>query len=902
MIPKSFYRSALIILLYFLLGTGSFVFSQTFSQVNKIVAADREAVDNFGTSVSISGNLAIVGSPREADDAAGANWMQYSGSAYIFQRNSAGNWVQVQKIVASDRGPGDLFGTSVSISGDYAIVGSYGDDENASGANYMFGSGSAYIFHRSSGGSWSQVQKIVANDRDALDYFGIAVSISGDRAVVGAYNDEDSSGAGNTQGAGSAYIFERDTTTNVWNQVKKIASGQTTDGNFGYAVSISGSSIIVGAYLENAGSSQGVLNDVGAAYFYERNSSGIWSQVIRVTASDKDAYDYFGYSVSISGSYAIVGAFQEADDATGSNPLSYAGSAYIFKKIGVSWFQVQKIVPSDRAAFDLFARSVSISGNFAVIGANSEDEDPAGLNTQIDAGSAYIFKLDSAGNWIQHQKIVASDRAANDYYGYASCISGSQIIIGAYSEDEDAQGANSLYGSGSAYLYEYCPLSTSSIHDTVCGSYTSPSGRYTWSTSGTYKDTILNALGCDSIITIHLTAPALPLQADSIIQKNPVCHNSNDGHLRINVNGGVNPYHFLWNTGDTLSTLNNLTAGVYSVQVSDAAGCSFTDTFHLIQPDSLYIQLTNVQLTSCKGGSDGQISISVNGGLPPYDIQWSNGDTSTSISNLRPDNYSVTVNDSAGCSTTLSYNLGSAGDSIKINPLRLENISCNGEADGAIEISVQGGVAPYIINWSNGEQGPSLSNLSPGTYTATIADSNGCELTSAFHLTEPDPIEVNTATKIEANCGKQNGILELEVKGGTTPYQVSWSNGGSGLQQSGLGPGEYAITVSDDNGCSTQYKASVEDSTGKHLFFANAFTPNDDGLNDVFKVVGNAECFTHVRFQIFNRWGEKLFETTRPFEEFWDGRMSGWPPKSDRYVYCFISDQYRVSGYLQIIL
>ncbi|MDD3666524.1 MAG: FG-GAP repeat protein, partial [Bacteroidales bacterium] len=181
--------------------------AQDWNQIIKACASDREADDWFGVSVSISGDYAIVGAYLEDHDASGGAYASGAGSAYIF-KNTAGTWTQVQKIVTSDREAGDEFGCSVSISGDYAIVGAVGEDHDTIGGAYTDGAGSAYIF-KNTAGAWQQVQKIVASDREAEDFFGTSVSISGDYAIVGADDeDHDASGGAFALKAGSAYIFK----------------------------------------------------------------------------------------------------------------------------------------------------------------------------------------------------------------------------------------------------------------------------------------------------------------------------------------------------------------------------------------------------------------------------------------------------------------------------------------------------------------------------------------------------------------------------------------------------------------------------------------------------------------------------------------------------------------------
>jgi len=258
----------------------------------KLLASDGDANDNFGYSVSISGDYAILGA--EGDDSG-------KGSAYIFKWNGT-SWVEQQKLTASDGNTSDYFGWSVSISGDYAIVGAYGDDVNGT---Y---SGSAYIFKRD-GTSWVEQQKLTASDGADGDWFGSSVSISGDFALVGAFLDD-----GNVIDSGSAYIFKRDGTS--WVQQQKLtASDGAADDYFGCSVSISGDYAIVGAYGGN-----GNVIDSGSAYISKWNGTS-WSEQAELTASDGAASDYFGVSVSISGDLAIV--VTPYDD-------SYKGSAYAF--------------------------------------------------------------------------------------------------------------------------------------------------------------------------------------------------------------------------------------------------------------------------------------------------------------------------------------------------------------------------------------------------------------------------------------------------------------------------------------------------------------------------------------------------------------------------------------------
>lgn len=451
------------------------IFAQNWNQIIKVTAQNndvssaRSATDFYGRSVAISGNYAIVAAYFEDEDGDGLNTVGNTGAAYILY-NNAGTWVQVKKITAPVREANDLFGQSVSISGDYAIVGASSEDEDASETNTVSSAGSAYIYRRDQGGpeNWGLIKKITASVREVDDRFGYAVSISGDYAIVGAYEeDEDANETNNLGASGSAYIFKKDQGgTDNWGQLKKItASIRDTQDWFGFSVSISGDYAIVGAHLEKEDTLEtNTLNFPGSAYIFKKDQGGAdnWGQLKKITASVRGNNDLFGWSVAIDGEYAIVGADVEDEDASEANTLLSAGSAYIYKKDQGgpdNWGQVRKIVASVRAEGDNFGVSVAIDGDYAIVGAYVEDEDAFEANTMGSSGSAYIFKKDQGGpdNWGQVQKITSSARNAFDNFGISVGIDGEYIIVGAYGEDEDASEANTMESSGSAYFFKLGP-------------------------------------------------------------------------------------------------------------------------------------------------------------------------------------------------------------------------------------------------------------------------------------------------------------------------------------------------------------------------------------------------------------------------------------------------------------
>jgi len=278
----------------------------------------------------------------------------------LFISQTAYAQISELKITASDNAAGNFFGESVSISGDYSVVGSHRDDDNGDA------SGSAYVFKRS-GTSWTQEAKLLPSDGATNDLFGSSVSISGDYAVVGAWRDDD-----NGSLSGSAYLFKR----------------------------------------------------IGTS----------WAQEAKLLPSDGAAGDYFGWSVSISGDYAVVGATFDGDNGSAS------GSAYVFKRSGTSWVEEAKLLASDGAARDWFGWSVSISGDYAVVGARFDDDNGDA------SGSAYLFKR-TEPFWAQEAKLLSSDITAGDHFGWSVSVSGDYAVVGAFGDDDNGS------ASGSAYVY-----------------------------------------------------------------------------------------------------------------------------------------------------------------------------------------------------------------------------------------------------------------------------------------------------------------------------------------------------------------------------------------------------------------------------------------------------------------
>ena len=379
----------------------------TWSEQQKLVASDGASGDFFGISVSVSEGTVLVGASLD-DVAAGTD----AGSTHVFV-GSGTTWSEQGMLVASDDTAGDVFGSSVSVSRDTVVVGAR-DDDTPAGAK----AGSAYVFVRS-GTTWSKQQKLLASDGAPLDNFGVSVSVAGDTAVVGAH------GVTGSPRAGSAYVFVRSGTT--WSEQQKLVPSDGAAGAFGYSVSVSEDegTVVVGAFMDDTPGGAGA----GSAYVFVRSGTS-WTEQQKLVPSDGAAGDSFGDSVSISGDTVVVGAFS-ADTSRGVD----AGSAYVFVRTGTRWSEARNLTASNGAAGDQFGDSVSVSGDTVVVGAHLNDI-PAGA----DGGSAYVFKR-AGMTWTERQMLRASDGAAGDQFGYAVSVSGDTVAVGALLDDTPA-GAN----------------------------------------------------------------------------------------------------------------------------------------------------------------------------------------------------------------------------------------------------------------------------------------------------------------------------------------------------------------------------------------------------------------------------------------------------------------------------
>jgi hypothetical protein len=429
--------------------------------------------DELGFSVALSGDTLAVGAPNEASASQGVDGDQAddgapeSGAVYVFRRAGA-SWHQEAYLKASNAGAGDYFGISVALSGDTLAVGAHGEASASQGADgdqaddSAENSGAVYVFRRT-GTSWQQEAYLKASNTGAGDELGISVALAGDTLAAGA-RGEDSAATGidgdqwdgNEPGSGAVYVFRRSGTR--WQQEAYLKASNTGTGDeLGTSVALAGDTLAAGAWGE-ASAATGIDGDQdddsaprsGAVYVFRRTGTG-WQQEAYLKASNTDAGDELGTSVTLSGEALAVGAQgedsasqgEDGDQRDDSAPAS--GAVYVFRRAGTSWDQEAYVKASNSSAYAGFGASVSLAGDALAVGA---------------PGHGAIYVSGRAGTaWQQRAYLETPGSGAGDFFGWSVALSGDTLAVGARWEDSAATGingdqdSNAAWNSGSVYVF-----------------------------------------------------------------------------------------------------------------------------------------------------------------------------------------------------------------------------------------------------------------------------------------------------------------------------------------------------------------------------------------------------------------------------------------------------------------
>lgn len=379
------------------------IFELTFSgiqSVQQVQPALSTLKEQFGYDVAIFGNFAAVSAPLHSLDENDLDSLPFAGAVFMYE-NITGTWQFSEKLVPNDRDFVREFGHSIDMYEDYLVVGAPGDQVGLPGQPFLNYAGAVYVFQRNSSGSYQQIEKLVANQRESASFLGFSVSIDQDIIAAGApFNELDMLDQNPLSYAGSVYIFDFDGTQ--WYQSQKIAAFDRTSGHaFGRAVAVNHSprQLAVGTKQDESGLSTSTVEyNAGAVYVYTDNGFGFVNDA-KLISPDRESKEAFGCSIDLDGNYLAVGGRLDQDNLAGNFEVDSAGAVYLYNASSSLWTFTQKIISSDREAGDHFGQDVAlnafdtlgVTSYGLVVGAWKEDQDDQGGNYLERSGSAYFY-------------------------------------------------------------------------------------------------------------------------------------------------------------------------------------------------------------------------------------------------------------------------------------------------------------------------------------------------------------------------------------------------------------------------------------------------------------------------------------------------------------------------------
>jgi hypothetical protein len=360
--------------------------------------------------------------------------------------------------------------------------------------------------------------------------------------------------------------------------------------------------------------------------------------------------------------------------------------------------------------------------------------------------------------------------------------------------------------------------------------------------------TITDNNGCTTTASATITQPVATLAATTS-HVNVLCFGNSTGSIDLTVTGGTSPYTYVWSNTATIQDIAGLSAGTYTVTITDNNGCTTTASATITQPAAALAASRTFVNVLCFGNSTGSVDLTVIGGTSPYTYVWSNGATTQDISGLSGGTYNVIITDNNGCTTTATATITQPAAALAASRTFV-NVLCFGNSTGSVDLTVTGGTSPYTYVWSNGATTQDISGLAAGTYNVTITDNNGCTTTASATITQPAAALAATTSQVNVLCfGNSTGSIDLTVTGGTSPYTYVWSNAATTQDITGLSAGTYNATITDNNGCTTTASATITQpvatlaATTSHvnvLCFGNPTGSID------LKVTGGTSPYTYV--------------------------------------------------------
>ena len=665
------------------------------------------------------------------------------------------------EIVSSDGAASDYFGKVLAMSDDGNIlaVSAYYDDDQ--GDN----SGSVYIFNKTAAGAWEETQKLNASDGSVDDNFGFSLTFAGESLAISTYQQNNRTGA--------VYIYDQSATGDWQESQKLLASDSAFYKQFGYAIAGTENQIVIGAPNDNENGA-----NAGAAYIFEKGLDGIWMQTKKLVASDVEAYDSFGISVSIATNIAVVGSFYDDD------VLDNSGAAYVFDNTSNgNWTEVAKLKATDPKTYSGYAVSVANTETDIIVGAASIN------SNSTDVGAAYVYKKSNDGSWISAEKLTPEDGIAKDKFGLHVAINENRIACGISGDDDNGPSTGSVqlfYKSSNEDWIAYEKLLACGTN----GMYAAfGNGLALGKNSLAAGTTLFTANGSAYVFELgDVPIVTEPLVVQLIQTASSGCSELG-ATIEVTATGGMEPYTYamydatsnsLIGSGVT-NAFENVPMGTYYVQVTDSNSIQERSNSVSITESEAITATVTVNDISCESDDNGSISIEASGGIAP--LQYSIGDGAfyfqPNFENLTSGNYDITIQDANGCafhtSVSIAKETGCSDFTLPVNNFTIETTSesCASSNNGSIVVSALE-TLDYTATLSDGmvneskvfKTFTSFKNLEAGSYDVCITVAGEADFEKCFtiQITEPDALKVDSKTD---STGK---LVSLSLKGSSSYF------------------------------------------------------------------------------------------------------------------------------------
>jgi len=462
-------------------------------------------------------------------------------------------------------------------------------------------------------------------------------------------------------------------------------------------------------------------------------------------------------------------------------------------------------------------------------------------------GSVSVTGAGGAGNYTYHWNTNANTQTINNVGAgtYTVTVTDANLCTASATMTVANQAAN--FTASITATNASCGLNNGTAVALVSNTNLTITG-YSWSNgstagslsglaAGTYSVTVTVSTGCTASATTTITGS--PTSVSVTFTTTPANCGSSNGAATANVSGGTTPYTYLWSTSGTSNNINNVPAGGYSLTVTDASGCSVSNTANISNAGAPTVSIQPTP-PSCYGGNNGSALAAATGGSTPYSYNWSSGAQSATASGLVAGTYTVTVTDASTCLAVQSVTI--------VNPAQVSaSISTTaatcGSANGSVSATGSGGNGVFVYLWSTGSSAATVSNLAGGSYTVTVTDGKGCSVASNAQVASvPGPA---TSVSVTNGSCQATASINLSVSGGTTPYTYAWSNGASTEDLSPIAAGSYTVTVTDANGCKSTNSASVTDNSNITLTFSTQNPSSGNNGSITVDAAGGTSPYTY---------------------------------------------------------